>query len=162
MSIAIPSLPEPKPLYVGARRPVKAGRRSVNDVDGIGNPTPVGERQGGAQICRVKRRRPQLCCRPEWAPQDADPQEHCCGFQIIKTIGWQHSRFGVIAANARLIPVSGKKNAGFSMLSKFSPNARRRRLSMSHMAALQIAHGGFVSRGRLFLHACLERAAPDA
>jgi hypothetical protein len=49
LSIAIPSLPEPRPLYVRARRPVKAGRRYVNDVDGIGNPTPVGERQGGAQ-----------------------------------------------------------------------------------------------------------------
>jgi hypothetical protein len=47
--------------------------------------------------------------------------------------------------NARLIPVSGKKNAGFGTVSKFSPNARRRRLSMSHMAALHIVHGGFVS-----------------
>jgi hypothetical protein len=51
----------------------------------------------------------------------------------------------VIAANARPIPVSGKKYAGFGTLSKFGPNARRRRLSMSHMAALQIVHGGFVS-----------------
>jgi hypothetical protein len=39
----------------------------------------------------------------------------------------------------------GKKNAGFGAASKFGPNARRRRLSMSHMAALQIVRGALVS-----------------
>jgi hypothetical protein len=39
----------------------------------------------------------------------------------------------------------GKKNAAFGTASKFGPNARRRRFSMSHMAASQIVRGGPIS-----------------
>src|SRR5262249_35188950 len=102
----------PKPLSVRPP-PVEwvADDRRVNDVDGIRNPTPVGERQGGAENhARVNAASPPALLSPHAGPaRGPGPRSIVSRFQIIKTIAWQHSRFGPIAAYARLKPVLDKK-----------------------------------------------------
>ncbi len=54
---------------------------------------------------------PSFVVAQEGPARTQGPLELCSRFQIIKTIAWQHSRFGAIAAYARSFPVFDKKNA---------------------------------------------------
>jgi hypothetical protein len=43
--------------------------------------------------------------------RSASPKELCSRFQTIKAIAWQHSSFGGLAANARLIVVNADESS---------------------------------------------------
>jgi invasion protein IalB len=58
-------------------------------------------------------------------------------FQTIKAIAWQHSRFGRLAANARLTVVKARL-CGVPETPKFGPNARRRRTGVPHDGSDQL------------------------
>src|SRR6476660_649077 len=57
---------------------------------------------------------PSFVVAPRRPRKGARPRGLCYRFQIIKTIAWQHSRFGVIAKYARSIPVLDKNNVSQS------------------------------------------------
>jgi hypothetical protein len=58
---------------------------------------------------------PSFVVAPTGPTRVLGPKSIVTRFQIIKTIAWQHSRFGSIAAYARSIPVLDKKNASVSV-----------------------------------------------
>jgi hypothetical protein len=168
---AIPSLPVPKHLLVRLCPPMKGGRRSTCQRRERHSRPHASWRKAGqrVEICAKNAASPPALLSPRLAHKGAGRQEHCYRFQIIKTIAWQHSRFGSLAAYARSIPVLGKRNASVGVSRrKFAPmlgegdplSGLTARDSSPHKIAMtcELAAPSVVDRGST----CASASAPHA